>query len=44
MDTSTNLGLGLVVTFWVGAVMIAFAIVGALINRIASRLESSGDF
>lgn len=44
MDTSTNLGLGLVVTFFVAAVMIAFAIVGVLINRIASRLESGGEF
>ena len=44
MDTSTNLGLGLVVAFWVAVVMIAFGIVGALVNRIATRLESSGDF
>jgi len=44
MDTSTNLGLGLVVGFWVAVVMIAFAIVGVLVNRIATQLENSGDF
>lgn len=44
MDTSTNLGLGLVVTFWVAVVIVVFAIVGVLVNRIASRLESAGDF
>ncbi len=44
MDTSTNLGLGLVVAFWVTVVVIAFGIVGALVTRIATRLENEGDF
>ncbi len=44
MDTNTNLGLGLVVGLAVAGVMIAFAIVGILVNRIATQLENSGDF
>ncbi len=44
MDTSTNLGLALVGTSAGSGVMIALAILGALIHRIATRLESEGDF
>lgn len=44
MDTSTSLGLGLVVAFAVTVVIVMVAIVGALVNRIAARLESAGDF
>lgn len=43
MDTSTNLGLGLIVTLAVTVVMVAFVIVGALINRIAAHVERAGD-
>ncbi len=41
-DTSTNLGLGLVVTYAVTGVMIAIGVIGFVLNRIAARFDTNG--
>ena len=42
-DTSTNLGLGLVVTYAVTGVFVVVGLLGFLLNKVAARFDSAGD-